>query len=180
MGYESSAERWSPVQSVEKILLSVVSMLAGTAPYYITVTSSYHYHTHTDHMITAAPLLSPCLLVSSPVSLSPLLPPLLSPPSRLLVSSGQSRTMKVERTLTPLKCGVRTESSSTNWPRRSYASRSAFRARNIRNTRPPFFCSLFISRRTLGEQNQAASMTLVTMETHTHTVRDGLINKVMD
>lgn len=31
MGYESSAERWSPVQSVEKILLSVVSMLAGEA-----------------------------------------------------------------------------------------------------------------------------------------------------
>lgn len=29
MGYELSAERWSPVQSVEKILLSVVSMLAG-------------------------------------------------------------------------------------------------------------------------------------------------------
>ena len=29
MGYETSAERWSPVQSVEKILLSVVSMLAG-------------------------------------------------------------------------------------------------------------------------------------------------------
>jgi ubiquitin-conjugating enzyme E2 G2 len=27
-GYETSAERWSPVQSVEKILLSVVSMLA--------------------------------------------------------------------------------------------------------------------------------------------------------
>lgn len=27
--YESSSERWSPVQSVEKILLSVVSMLAG-------------------------------------------------------------------------------------------------------------------------------------------------------
>lgn len=32
MGYESSAERWSPVQSVEKILLSVVSMLAGNVP----------------------------------------------------------------------------------------------------------------------------------------------------
>ena len=30
MGYETSAERWSPVQSVVKILLSVVSMLAGT------------------------------------------------------------------------------------------------------------------------------------------------------
>lgn len=28
MGYELSAERWSPVQSVEKILLSVISMLA--------------------------------------------------------------------------------------------------------------------------------------------------------
>jgi ubiquitin-conjugating enzyme E2 G2 len=29
IGYETSAERWSPVQSVEKILLSVISMLAG-------------------------------------------------------------------------------------------------------------------------------------------------------
>ena len=29
LGYESPAERWSPVQSIEKILLSVVSMLAG-------------------------------------------------------------------------------------------------------------------------------------------------------
>ncbi|KAM7534620.1 hypothetical protein Aperf_G00000105479 [Anoplocephala perfoliata] len=28
LGYESAAERWSPVQSVEKILLSVVSLLA--------------------------------------------------------------------------------------------------------------------------------------------------------
>lgn len=28
MGYESSLERWSPVQSVEKILLSVITMLA--------------------------------------------------------------------------------------------------------------------------------------------------------
>ena len=27
-GYETSAERWSPVQSVEKILISVISMLA--------------------------------------------------------------------------------------------------------------------------------------------------------
>ena len=30
LGYESATERWSPVQSIEKILLSVVSMLAGT------------------------------------------------------------------------------------------------------------------------------------------------------
>jgi hypothetical protein len=29
--YESASERWSPVQSVEKILLSVISMLAGKA-----------------------------------------------------------------------------------------------------------------------------------------------------
>ena len=29
LGYESSSERWSPVQSIEKILLSVMSMLAG-------------------------------------------------------------------------------------------------------------------------------------------------------
>jgi len=28
MGYESSNERWSPVQSIEKILLSVMSMIA--------------------------------------------------------------------------------------------------------------------------------------------------------
>ncbi len=28
LGYESSSERWSPVQSIEKILISVVSMLA--------------------------------------------------------------------------------------------------------------------------------------------------------
>ncbi len=27
-GYEQSSERWSPVQSIEKILISVVSMLA--------------------------------------------------------------------------------------------------------------------------------------------------------
>lgn len=39
MGYELSAERWSPVQSVEKILLSVVSMLAGEC------------HDHRRHMV---------------------------------------------------------------------------------------------------------------------------------
>lgn len=40
LGYELSAERWSPVQSVEKILLSVVSMLAGKTCYFI----SYFEH----------------------------------------------------------------------------------------------------------------------------------------
>jgi ubiquitin-protein ligase len=30
MMYEQASERWSPVQSVEKVLLSVISMLAGT------------------------------------------------------------------------------------------------------------------------------------------------------
>lgn len=39
MGYELSAERWSPVQSVEKILLSVVSMLAGMC-------SDFYSHSH--------------------------------------------------------------------------------------------------------------------------------------
>ena len=29
--YEQASERWSPVQSVEKVLLSVISMLAGTS-----------------------------------------------------------------------------------------------------------------------------------------------------
>lgn len=29
-GYEQASERWSPVQSVEKVILSVISMLAGT------------------------------------------------------------------------------------------------------------------------------------------------------
>ncbi len=32
MRYETAAERWSPVQSTEKILLSVVSMLAEPNP----------------------------------------------------------------------------------------------------------------------------------------------------
>ena len=32
LGYEKSCERWSPVQSVEKILLSVISMLAEPNP----------------------------------------------------------------------------------------------------------------------------------------------------
>ena len=39
LGYESPAERWSPVQSIEKILLSVVSMLAGVCRSYNSSTS---------------------------------------------------------------------------------------------------------------------------------------------
>ena len=39
LGYESPAERWSPVQSIEKILLSVVSMLAGVCRSYNNSTS---------------------------------------------------------------------------------------------------------------------------------------------
>jgi hypothetical protein len=31
--YEQASERWSPVQSVEKVLLSVISMLAGMCVY---------------------------------------------------------------------------------------------------------------------------------------------------
>ena len=29
--YEQASERWSPVQSVEKVILSVISMLAGVS-----------------------------------------------------------------------------------------------------------------------------------------------------
>ena len=42
LGYETAAERWSPVQSIEKILLSVVSMLAGN---YVCGRSSIHCYT---------------------------------------------------------------------------------------------------------------------------------------
>ena len=31
--YEQASERWSPVQSVEKVLLSVISMLAGMSTF---------------------------------------------------------------------------------------------------------------------------------------------------
>lgn len=31
--YEQASERWSPVQSVEKVILSVISMLAGQFVY---------------------------------------------------------------------------------------------------------------------------------------------------
>lgn len=54
MGYESSAERWSPVQSVEKILLSVVSMLAGTVMYYFF--SSYSVILFLGKVLHALPL----------------------------------------------------------------------------------------------------------------------------
>lgn len=52
---------------------------------------------------------------------------LISLSSPCLLVSSQSLTMKVERTLTPLKCGGRTVSSFTNLPRRSYARLWAFR-----------------------------------------------------
>ena len=33
--YEQASERWSPVQSVEKVILSVISMLAGeSSPFF--------------------------------------------------------------------------------------------------------------------------------------------------
>jgi ubiquitin-conjugating enzyme E2 G2 len=33
--YEQASERWSPVQSVEKVILSVISMLAGRQSFQI-------------------------------------------------------------------------------------------------------------------------------------------------
>jgi ubiquitin-protein ligase len=35
MMYEQASERWSPVQSVEKVLLSVISMLAGNSRFHL-------------------------------------------------------------------------------------------------------------------------------------------------
>ena len=42
LGYESSSERWSPVQSIEKILLSVMSMLVRRK--YLVFSSSKIYY----------------------------------------------------------------------------------------------------------------------------------------
>lgn len=82
-------------------------------------------------LLCSSPLVSSSLSLSSPIvfftssllssSYLPLVFP--SPP----LSSSQSPTMKVEQTSTPPKCGARTESSFTNSPRRSCASRWAFR-----------------------------------------------------
>ena len=38
--YEQASERWSPVQSVEKVILSVISMLAGAPVIYPAVPGS--------------------------------------------------------------------------------------------------------------------------------------------
>ena len=53
MGYESSSERWSPVQSVEKILLSVVSMLAGKSVHMSLLLSVCQQHACRLHICTA-------------------------------------------------------------------------------------------------------------------------------
>lgn len=54
-GYESSSERWSPVQSVEKILLSVLSMLAGMFSI-----SSY------SHVVDKIYRLTICVVIAEP------------------------------------------------------------------------------------------------------------------
>ena len=41
--YEQASERWSPVQSVEKVILSVISMLAGTFVHSFPPQSAMHY-----------------------------------------------------------------------------------------------------------------------------------------
>ena len=43
-GYETSKERWSPVQSIEKILLSVMSMLAGKLLFVKKNINNYHIY----------------------------------------------------------------------------------------------------------------------------------------
>lgn len=62
MGYESSAERWSPVQSVEKILLSVVSMLAGEWLSLLAVAYKPGHMVSRDH---GCPNGCPCLSLTS-------------------------------------------------------------------------------------------------------------------
>jgi ubiquitin-protein ligase len=43
--YEQASERWSPVQSVEKVILSVISMLAGEQTTVFTIDGSNSDHT---------------------------------------------------------------------------------------------------------------------------------------
>lgn len=49
--YESASERWSPVQSVEKVILSVISMLAGELfrPFACHMLPLVMPFSHTDH-----------------------------------------------------------------------------------------------------------------------------------
>lgn len=61
MGYESSAERWSPVQSVEKILLSVVSMLAGKDVPKATPSAKDYHQLRLIKALTTMPANSPHL-----------------------------------------------------------------------------------------------------------------------
>ncbi|XP_078118835.1 ubiquitin-conjugating enzyme E2 G2-like [Sander vitreus] len=60
MGYESSAERWSPVQSVEKILLSVVRMLACRTQGLLLLTGCLMLACRTHGLL----LLTGCLLLA--------------------------------------------------------------------------------------------------------------------
>jgi hypothetical protein len=54
--YEQASERWSPVQSVEKVLLSVISMLAGTF-------SIFHPFSKRDKRALSPPAQSPLALI---------------------------------------------------------------------------------------------------------------------
>lgn len=49
--YEKSEERWSPIQSVEKILLSVMSMLSGNVLFFGSFTAN-----QSPHLYLFAPL----------------------------------------------------------------------------------------------------------------------------
>jgi ubiquitin-protein ligase len=61
-GYETRAERWSPVQSVEKILLSVVSLLAG---------NRIHLHDKLQASIFSIPICKKYIYISEPNDESP-------------------------------------------------------------------------------------------------------------
>lgn len=68
--YEQASERWSPVQSVEKVILSVISMLAGErARAFNLMTSTCEPSRHSSHHIHLHPAtsLTPPLLPTSPL-----------------------------------------------------------------------------------------------------------------
>ena len=53
--YEQASERWSPVQSVEKVILSVISMLAGAPTIWHTKLKSTHARATPAHPPCAEP-----------------------------------------------------------------------------------------------------------------------------
>jgi ubiquitin-conjugating enzyme E2 G2 len=58
--YEQASERWSPVQSVEKVILSVISMLAGNA--FLTLRYSINPNNNTEPNLESGANIDCCKL----------------------------------------------------------------------------------------------------------------------